>query len=84
VKAAAEDGSGAAKAAAEGAGDPAGGVGVEGGHGGGDDGVMAAFVAAVAAGDPALVPTSPHEALASHRLAFAAETARREGRVVVL
>jgi predicted dehydrogenase len=65
-------------------GDPAGGVGVEGGHGGGDDGVMAAFVAAVAAGDPTLVSTSPQETLASHRIAFAAETARREGRVVAL
>jgi predicted dehydrogenase len=64
--------------------DAEGDVGVEGGHGGGDDGVMAAFVAAVAAGDPALVPTSPAETLASHRIAFAAETARREGRVVVL
>jgi len=53
-------------------------------HGGGDDGVMAAFVAAAAAGDPALVPTSPAETLASHRMAFAAETARREGRVVAL
>jgi predicted dehydrogenase len=65
-------------------GDPAAGIGAAGGHGGGDDGVMAAFIAAVEAGDPALVPTSPHGALASHRLAFAAETARREGRVVVL
>jgi hypothetical protein len=45
---------------------------------------MAAFVAAAAAGDPALVPTSPAETLASHRMAFAAETARREGRVVAL
>ena len=35
-------------------------------------------------GDPALVPTSPAETLASHRIAFAAETARREGRVVAL
>ena len=47
-------------------------------HSGGDDGVMAAFVAAVAAGDRALVPTSPAETLASHRIAFAAEAARRE------
>ncbi len=52
--------------------DPDGSVGVDGGHGGGDDGVMAAFVAAVAARDPALVPTSPAETLASHRIAFAA------------
>ena len=54
------------------------------GHGGGDDGVMAGFVAAAAAGDPALVPTSPAETLESHRVAFAAEAARHEGRVVTL
>jgi predicted dehydrogenase len=54
------------------------------GHGGGDDGVMADFVAAVAAGDPALVATAPAETLESHRIAFAAETARHEGRVVTL
>ena len=57
---------------------------VTSGHAGGDDGVMAAFVAAAAAGDPALVATSPSETLVSHRLAFAAEAARREGRVVAL
>jgi len=54
------------------------------GHSGGDDGVMAAFVAAAAAGDPARVTTSPAETLASHRIAFAAEVARREERVVPL
>jgi predicted dehydrogenase len=54
------------------------------GHGGGDDGVMADFIAAAAAGDPALVPTSPTETLESHRIAFAAETSRREGRVITL
>jgi hypothetical protein len=57
---------------------------VSGGHDGGDDGVIAGFVAAVAAGDPALVPTSPAETLASHRIAFAAEAARHERRVVAL
>jgi hypothetical protein len=45
---------------------------------------MAAFVAAATAGDPALVPTAPADTLVSHRIAFAAETARREGRVVEL
>jgi hypothetical protein len=58
--------------------------GISSGHGGGDDGVMAAFVAAVAAGDQALAPTSPADTLASHRIAFAAEAARRERRVVTL
>jgi predicted dehydrogenase len=57
---------------------------VSSGHAGGDDGVMADFVAAVAAGDPALVPTSPIETLESHRIAFAAEAARHAGRVVTL
>jgi predicted dehydrogenase len=54
------------------------------GHGGGDDGVIADFVAAVEAGDPALVPTTPRHTLESHRIAFAAETSRREGRTVEL
>jgi hypothetical protein len=60
------------------------GAGIPCGHGGGDDGVMAAFVAAVAAEDPGLVPTSPADTLASHRIGFAAEAARRERRVVTL
>ena len=51
-------------------------------HGGGDDGVMDDFIAAAAAGDPALVPTTPRLTLESHRIAFAAEAARREDRVV--
>jgi predicted dehydrogenase len=54
------------------------------GHGGGDDGVMADFIAAAAAGDPGLIPTTPAQTLESHRIAFAAEAARREGRVVAL
>ena len=54
------------------------------GHGGGDDGVIANFVAAVEAGDPALVPTTPRHTLESHRIAFAAETSRREGRTISL
>ena len=64
--------------------DADGEAGISSGHSGGDDGVMAAFVAAVAAGDGALVPTSPAETLASHRIAFAAEAARREARVIQL
>src|SRR5690349_6594191 len=54
------------------------------GHAGGDDGVIADFVAAVAAGDPSLVPTTPRHTLESHRIAFTAETSRREGRTVAL
>ena len=56
--------------------------GIRTGHGGGDDGVMAGFLAAVAAGDPAMVPTAPSETLESHRIAFAAEQARRDEQVV--
>jgi predicted dehydrogenase len=53
-------------------------------HGGGDYGAIDGFVAAVAAGDPSLVPTAPAETLASHKIVFAAERARRERRVVAL
>jgi predicted dehydrogenase len=54
------------------------------GHGGGDDGVMREFIAAVAARDPGLILTTPAHALESHRIAFAAEAARRENRVIIL
>ena len=60
------------------------GGGALSGHGGGDDTVIADFVAAVEAGDPALVPTTPRHTLESHRIAFAAEASRREGRTVAL
>ena len=55
-----------------------------GGHGEGDDGLMEEFVAAVALEDPSRIPTGPEESLESHLMAFAAETARREDRVVCL
>lgn len=55
-----------------------------GGHGGGDYGLMKAFVEAVATGDQSKVWSGPDETLASHRLVFAAEQARRENRVVTL
>ena len=51
-------------------------------HGGGDHGIMKAFVEAVAAGDQRKVWSGPDETLASHRIVFAAEQARREHRVV--
>ena len=53
-----------------------------GGHGGGDYGLMRAFVGAIANNDPSLVLSGPVETLESHRMVFAAETARREERVV--
>jgi predicted dehydrogenase len=52
------------------------------GHGGGDFGLMDAFVRAVATQDPAHILSGADETLASHLLVFAAEDARREGRVV--
>lgn len=52
------------------------------GHGGGDERMMAAFVDAVAAGDPSRIRSGPAESLETHLMVFAAETARREGRVV--
>jgi predicted dehydrogenase len=54
------------------------------GHGGGDQGLMQAFLEAVATGDPRKVWSGPEATLASHRLVFAAERARRENRVVLL
>ena len=55
-----------------------------GGHGGGDYGLMKAFVGAIASNNPALVLSGPKETLESHRMVFAAETARREGCVVYI
>jgi len=52
------------------------------GHGGGDARLMERFVAAVAAGDPARILSGPTESLETHLMVFAAEAARREGRVV--
>lgn len=54
------------------------------GHGGGDYGLMDAFVSAVAANDPSLILSGPRESLESHLMVFAAERARREGRVTLL
>ena len=52
-----------------------------GGHGGGDDGLMRAFVGAIQ-GDRANVRSSVREAVASHLMAFAAERARIHDEVV--
>ena len=54
------------------------------GHGGGDYGLMKAFVEAVSTGDRGKVWSGPDETLASHRIIFAAEQARRERRVVAM
>ena len=56
------------------------------GHGGGDAGVMAAFVRAVRGGgagsDRTGALTTARESLESHLMAFAADRARRENRIV--
>lgn len=52
------------------------------GHFGGDAGLVAHFVDAVRGGDPAAVRASGRSALESHWIGFAAERARRTGRVV--
>lgn len=55
-----------------------------GGHGGGDFGLMSSFVSAVANADPSRILSGPDESLETHQMVFAAERARREGRVVEL
>ena len=55
-----------------------------GGHGGGDYALMKAFVQAVADNDASKISSGPRETLESHEMVFAAEQARREGRVVKL
>ncbi|MBA3944381.1 MAG: Gfo/Idh/MocA family oxidoreductase [Herpetosiphonaceae bacterium] len=52
------------------------------GHGGGDYALMQHFVAALASNDATQILSGPQESLETHLTVFAAETARREGRVV--
>jgi predicted dehydrogenase len=52
------------------------------GHGGGDIGLVSTFVKAVASRDQSLLGVTPQEVLQSHLMVFAAETARREGKVL--
>jgi predicted dehydrogenase len=54
------------------------------GHGGGDYNIMKAFVHALATGDTSEIYSGPEATLESHRIVFAAERARREGRIVEL
>jgi len=57
---------------------------ITGGHGGGDTGFMGSLIAAIAARNPRLVLSGPDETLESHLMVFAAEKARKTGRVVKL
>jgi predicted dehydrogenase len=52
-----------------------------GGHGGGDDALMSAFIRAVDTGDPRHIRSGPRESLNSHLTVFAAERARGEGTI---
>lgn len=53
-----------------------------GGHGGGDLGLIRTFVDAVRAGKQEMVGTNIDEVVRSHLTVFAAESSRKEGRVV--
>lgn len=55
-----------------------------GGHGGGDEGLMRAFLDAMESGDPACLLSGIDETLFSYKVIFAAERARREKCVVDL
>ena len=57
---------------------------ITGGHGGGDTGLMGSFVSAVLTGKRNLILSGPDETLESHLMVFAAEKARRTGKVVRL
>jgi predicted dehydrogenase len=54
------------------------------GHGGGDLGLMQAFTSAIVSGDSGRILSGAQETLESHLMVFAAERARREGRVVTI
>ncbi len=54
------------------------------GHGGGDEGVMQAFVTALLENDPKHILSGASQTLESHLMVFAAETARKENRVMTV
>ncbi|MFF0474846.1 Gfo/Idh/MocA family protein [Streptomyces sp. NPDC004284] len=54
------------------------------GHGGGDEALLDAFVEAVGSGDPTPIRSTGRESLATHRVVWAAETARRTRTVTSL
>ncbi|MEU6712761.1 Gfo/Idh/MocA family oxidoreductase [Nonomuraea sp. NPDC046802] len=55
-----------------------------GGHGGGDEGLVEAFLTAVATRDRTTILSSPDESLHSHLIAWAAERSRLHGETVTL
>lgn len=62
----------------------AGGATAASGHGGGDYFLMKSFVHAVATGDRSGIHSGPDATLESHRMVFAAEQSRLDGRMVSL
>jgi len=54
----------------------------QGGHGGGDDNVISSLIRAIREEDSTAILTNTTESLRTHIIVFAAETARREHRVV--
>jgi predicted dehydrogenase len=57
---------------------------ISGGHGGGDDRIMAAFLTAVSDNDPSAILSGPGESHETHLAVFAAERARLNGSVETL
>ena len=53
-----------------------------GGHGGGDQRLIHAFIQAIRQNDPSLIKTGPEVTLESHLMVFAAEESRRTGKTV--
>ncbi len=56
----------------------------EGGHGGADPLVLKTLIEAIETNNPSLVTTNLENSLMSHKIVFASERSRREGRVVLL
>ncbi|SDM46000.1 Gfo/Idh/MocA family protein [Nonomuraea jiangxiensis] len=63
---------------------PTGDATARGGHGGGDQALIEAFLTAVTARDPSPILSSPTESLHSHLIAWAAEHSRLTGTTVTL
>ncbi|WP_188194562.1 Gfo/Idh/MocA family protein [Nonomuraea sp. SYSU D8015] len=63
---------------------PTGDATARGGHGGGDEALVEAFLTAVATRDRTPILSSPSESLHSHLLAWAAEESRLHGKIITL
>jgi predicted dehydrogenase len=63
---------------------PSGDATARGGHGGGDEALVEAFLTAVATRDRGPILSSPAESLHSHLIAWAAERSRQQGETVTV